>query len=413
MARCLVGRKSVTSYASRTRLLAVPASPEIYGIHPVVDPTCCGESRGSRKGEAPRGPSFGVGTWARRRLLPGRRPPPRTHAGGSSSAALWHARLLLVVADARARARASVIRDLAAEIPFDGQACDREVPTSSASGCLTLRDHARMPALAACVQLGAGEVEATRAEVARRGMLPWVSGDDELAAVAADEEPRRLRQPWAVAARDGAGALEARGLQARVHDRRVDLVEQGATDRLADRSGADLILYGEDTITYDVHRYTDSTNNSFVFCEDCFANRGPLSRGLRESLRHAINAQKNTLASGAAGHPLSICGAADEAAPPLAELERFAKEAGLNFSESWGRKRSKLYIGYHGNRRIAFPCVTPDKMLDSVRYSRWRDAFQKCMWFMPAFITNGELEKGCSDCWTIALMLKKRSGLTG
>lgn len=43
------------------------------------------------------------------------------------------------------------------------------------------------------------------------------------------------------------GALEARGLQARVHDRRVDLLEQGATDRLADRSGADLILYGEDT----------------------------------------------------------------------------------------------------------------------------------------------------------------------
>lgn len=68
-----------------------------------------------------------------------------------------------------------------------------------------------------------------------------------MAAVAADEEPRRLRQPWAVAARDGAGALEARGLQARVHDRRVDLLEQGATDRLADRSGADLILYGEDT----------------------------------------------------------------------------------------------------------------------------------------------------------------------
>ncbi len=64
--------------------------------------------------------------------------PTAAHARTRASAlAGANCQLLLVVADARVRA--SLIRHLAVEILFDGQACDREVPTSSASRCLTLR----------------------------------------------------------------------------------------------------------------------------------------------------------------------------------------------------------------------------------------------------------------------------------
>ena len=152
-------------------------------------------------------------------------------------------------------------------------------------------------------------------------------------------------------------------------------------------------------ITYDVHRYTDSTNNSFVFCEDCFAKQRVLLMRLEGVFASCDKCAKKYLGVWSRWAPLIHLRAADEAAPPLAELERFAKEAGLNFSRVGVENDPNVYIGYHGNRRIAFPCVTPDKMLDSVRYSRWRDAFQKCMWFMPAFITNGELEKGWFALW--------------
>jgi hypothetical protein len=82
-------------------------------------------------------------------------------------------------------------------------------------------------------------------------------------------------------------------------------------------------------------------------------------------------------------------------APPVSELQRFAKDAKLEFGHVGASSGDpNVYIGHHGTRKIAFPLVIPEQMKGGERFSRWRNALQACNWFMPAFITYGELENG-------------------
>lgn len=98
--------------------------------------------------------------------------------------------------------------------------------------------------------------------------------------------------------------------------------------------------------------------------------------------------------------PLIESRSGDDPAPPLSELQRFATEARLDFIQvGESSDDPNTYVGYHGTRKIAFPCVKPGLMKGSSRYLRWRDTLQACKWFMPAFINYGELENvWCELC---------------
>lgn len=152
--------------------------------------------------------------------------------------------------------------------------------------------------------------------------------------------------------------------------------------------------------THEVHRYTDSGNANYILCVDCATRQGQ-TLTIHEGVATACSmCTRKYFGVWSRWQPLIGSRTATDPPLPIAELQRFATEARLDFNrvEVSGRDPN-VYIGHHGKRQIAFPCVKPELMNDSARYLRWRDAFRACMWFMPAFITNGELENGWYSLW--------------
>jgi len=148
----------------------------------------------------------------------------------------------------------------------------------------------------------------------------------------------------------------------------------------------------------EVHHYTDPANVNHDLCGACSARR----QGLTKHKGIATACSECALKYFGVWRrwkPLIESRSATDPLPPLTDLQRFVTEARLDFKHVGPSGDPDIYVGHHGTRKIAFPCVRPELMNGSSRYLRWRDTLQACKWFMPAFITGGELEMGWYDLW--------------
>lgn len=154
-----------------------------------------------------------------------------------------------------------------------------------------------------------------------------------------------------------------------------------------------------------VHRYLDAaTSKSVLLCAECAAKRNPPLSRYEGVPSPCSDCKKKYEGVWSRWKPLlAVQTSSEDSPPPIDTLTGFVQDAKIAFESVRPVKgRPDIYLVTQGCRRVAFPCLRHDLVEETENLSRWQPVFESCKWFMPAFITGGELDRwyslwGCSD----------------